>query len=107
MTGGETAGITIGAVGAILAIIGIIVALVVYRRTDRILKGMDNILKRIDAILIARMSPSEYKQALRLIDDIQKTGEKRGTIAQRANGVWGIDWDLAVNDKVKVGDKPR
>ena len=82
---------TIAAV--VLAILGIIatalVGLLVHKKTSKL-------LRLIHAILIARVTPKELSQMERLIEDIERTGEKRGTIVQRSNGTWGVDWVLKV-----------
>jgi len=77
----------------VLAIFGIIatasVGWLVHKKTSKI-------LNRIKAILIARVTPTELSQMERLIEDIERTGEKRGTIVQRSDGTWGIDWVMVV-----------
>ena len=82
---------TIAAV--ILAILGIIatalVGLLVHKKTSKL-------LKRINAVLIARVPPTELDQMERLIEDIERNGEKRGTLVQRPDGTWGIDWVIVV-----------
>ena len=82
---------TIAAV--VLAILGIVatilVAWLVHTKTSKL-------LRRINAVLIARVTPTELSQMERLIEDIERTGEKRGTIVQRSDGTWGIDWVMVV-----------
>lgn len=77
----------------VLAILGIIatalVGLLVHKKTSKL-------LNRIKAILIARVTPAELSEMERLIEDIERTGEKRGTIVQRSDGTWGVDWVLKV-----------
>jgi len=85
MEGGEEMAIA----AVVLAILGIIatalVGWLVHKKTSKI-------LRRINAVLIARVTPTELNQMERLIEDIERTGEKRGTIVQRPDGTWGIDW---------------
>jgi hypothetical protein len=75
----------------VLAVLGIIatalVGWLVHEKTSEL-------LNRMKAILIARATPQEISAMERLIEDIERTGQKRGTIVQRANGTWGVDWDL-------------
>lgn len=75
---------------SIIGLLGILMTVglgwFVYIRTGKV-------MRRINAVLIARMELPEYKQVLRLIDDIEKTGTKRGTIRQRPNGNWSIHWE--------------
>ena len=82
---------TIAAV--VLAILGIIatalVGWLVHKKTSKI-------LRRINAVLIARVTPTELSQMERLIEDIERTGEKRGTVVQRPDGTWAIDWPMEV-----------
>ena len=66
-------------------IVTALVGWLVYKRTAKI-------LNRMKAILIARVTPAEYKEMLRLIEDIERTGEKRGTIVHRSDDTWGINW---------------
>jgi hypothetical protein len=77
-------------VGIILGVLGIVatavVGIVFYIRSKKI-------ITRMNAILTAHMSLNEYKAALRLVDDIEKTGTKRGTIAQIPDGTWVIHWN--------------
>ena len=77
----------------VLAILGIIatglVAWWVHKKSSKI-------LNRIKAILIARVTPKELSEMERLIEDIERTGEKRGTVVQRSDGAWGIDWVMVV-----------
>ncbi|MBE9512951.1 MAG: hypothetical protein IMY77_02700 [Chloroflexi bacterium] len=77
----------------VLAISGIIatalVGWLVHTKTS-------TLLRRINAVLIARVTPTELSQMERLIEDIERTGEKRGTIVQRSDGTWGIDWVVVV-----------
>jgi membrane protein implicated in regulation of membrane protease activity len=77
----------------VLAILGIIatalVGLLVHKKTSKL-------LRLIHAILIARVTPKELSEMKRLIEDIERTGEKRGTVVQRADGTWGIDWAMVV-----------
>jgi hypothetical protein len=77
----------------ILASLGIIatvfVSWLVYTKSGRI-------LKRINAVLIARVTPTELSELNRLLEDIERTGEKRGTVVQRPDGTWGINWTMAV-----------
>jgi hypothetical protein len=92
MNDGQLVSIILGALG-IAATVGL--GLWFYVRTGKV-------IRRVNAILTARMTPTEYRQALRLVDDIEKTGEKRGTIVQRPNGALAIDWNPgeAVEPKV-------
>ena len=73
----------------VLALIGIsataFVGRLVHTKTSKL-------LKRINSILIARIPPEELSAIIRLIEDIEKTGEKRGTISEKPNGKWAIDW---------------
>lgn len=83
----------------IIAILGIVatglVGWLVHNKTSKL-------LRRINAILIARVTPKELDQMERLIEDIERTGEKRGTIVQRPDSSWGIDWIMVVGGgKVK------
>jgi len=86
-------------VGIILGVSGIIatgvVGWVFYIRSQKI-------ITRMNAILTAHMSLDEFSAALRLVDDIEKTGTKRGTIAQKPDGTWVIRWNPgeAINFKV-------
>ena len=77
----------------VLAISGIIatafVGWLVHTKTRKV-------LRRINAILIARVTPTEFSQIERLIEDIERTREKRGTVVQRPDGVWSIDWVMPV-----------
>ena len=77
----------------VLAILGIIatalVGLLVHKKTSKL-------LRLIKAVLIARVTPTELSQIERLIEDIERTGEKRGTVVQRSDGAWGIDWALKI-----------
>lgn len=77
----------------VLASLGIIatmfVSWLVYIKSSKI-------INRINAILIARVKPSELHEMERLLEDIERTGEKRGTLVQRENGTWGIDWAITV-----------
>ena len=77
----------------VLASLGILatalVAWLVYRKTSKL-------LNRIRAILIARIAPKELSEMERLIEDIERTGEKRGTIVQRSDGTWGVVWVVEV-----------
>ena len=77
----------------VLAGLGIIatalVGLLVHKKTS-------NLLGLIHAILIARVTPKELSEMYRLIEDIKRTGEKRGTLVQRTEGAWGIDWVVEV-----------
>ena len=83
----------------VLAILGIIatvlVGWLVHTKTSKL-------LRRINAILIARVTPTELSQIYRLIDDIERTGEKRGTIVQRSDGTWAIDWTQVVGGEVVI-----
>jgi hypothetical protein len=77
----------------VLASLGIIatalVGWLVHTKTSKL-------LNRINAILIARVTPEELSEMERLIEDIERTGEKRGTVVQRSSGAWGIDWAIKV-----------
>ena len=77
----------------VLASLGIIatalVGLLVHKKTSKL-------LRLIRAILIARVTPKELCEMERLIEDIERTGEKRGTVVQRSDGAWGIDWVVGV-----------
>jgi len=77
----------------VLAGLGIIatalVGLLVHKKTS-------NLLRLIHAILIARVAPKELSQMEKLLEDIERTGEKRGTVVQRSDGTWGIDWVVEV-----------
>lgn len=92
--------------GEVIGMFGIIAAFLVawwfYVLSEKVLNRIDNMTRRINAILIARMSPEEYKQAERLIDDIVTTGEKRGTLVQLENGSYGIRFvqNFSVSRKV-------
>ena len=82
----------------ILACLGITatvcVGLLVHTKTKKI-------LKRIEAVLIARVAPEELSAMGRLIKDIERTGEKRGTVVQRSDGTWGINWTMKVGGEIK------
>ena len=82
----------------VLAILGIIatalVGWLVHTKTGKI-------LRLIKTLLIARVTPAELSQLERLIEDFERTGEKRGTVVQRSDGAWGIDWVMAVGGTVK------
>jgi hypothetical protein len=58
------------------------------------------LLRRINAVLIARVVPTELSQMERLIEDIEQTGEKRGTVVQRPDGTWAIDWVMKLGGTV-------
>ena len=77
----------------VLASLGIIatifVSWLVYAKSGKI-------LKLINAVLIARITPAELGEMERLIEDIERSGEKRGTVVQRPDGTWGINWTMAV-----------
>jgi len=77
----------------VLAILGIVatalVGWLVHMKTSKL-------LGRINAVLIARVTPTELSQMERLIEDIERTGEKRGTVVERPDGSWGIDWAIVV-----------
>ena len=73
------------------------VAWLVHKKTNKLLKQIDTILRRINAIQVARSTPSELKVLHRLIEDWERTGVKRGTLAQTPGcqckkGTWKIDW---------------
>jgi hypothetical protein len=95
MQGGDE--MTIAAL--ILAILGIIATILVgwlvHTKTGKL-------LRRINAVLIARVAPTELSQMERLIEDIERTGEKRGTLVQRPDGAWGIDWVVALGGTLKT-----
>ena len=78
--------IVLGCVGIIATAL---VAWLVYNKSSKL-------FKRIESILIARASKTEYEAVKRLIDDIERTGEKRGTVVQRPDGSWGVDWVINV-----------
>lgn len=92
----------------ILAILGIIatglVGLLVHRRT----KGL---LKRVQNIQVAEMPPEKYRTVLRLLEDMERSGEKRGTVSRREDGSWGIDYVIgaatAVGVTVKASHKKQ
>ncbi len=76
----------------VIAILGLIatigVAYLVNKRTKET-------LRRIEAILIAEKTNDEVASIERLIEDIERSG-KRGTVVQRPNGSWGINWVMSV-----------
>lgn len=78
-------------VGIILASLGILatvfVAWLVDKRTKRL-------LSHIESIQIADMPPQKYRTLLKLIEDMERSGMKRGTLNQRPDGSWGIDYIL-------------
>ena len=80
----------------VLALIGIgataFVGRLVHRKTTKLLKEIDTLLKRINIIQTARSTPEELRNLKRLIEDIEKHGVKRGTLAQTPDGKWKIDW---------------
>lgn len=82
---------TIAAV--VLAVLGISatasVGWLVHKKTSKL-------LRRINAVLIARVAPTELSQMEGLIEDIERSGEKKGTVVQRPDGTWGIDWVIEV-----------
>jgi hypothetical protein len=82
--------------GDVFGIFGIVATVLVgawfYVLSDKIQKRIEYITKYNNAVLIARMSMKEYKEGMRLINDIINTGEKRGTLVQRPSGTWGVDW---------------
>jgi hypothetical protein len=94
MDGGDEMEIT----ALILAILGIVATILVgwlvHIETGKL-------LRLINAVLIARVSPTELSQMERLIEDIERTGEKRGTVVQRPDGTWAIDWALVLGGTVK------
>ncbi|MGB2800117.1 MAG: hypothetical protein WBC82_09800 [Dehalococcoidia bacterium] len=77
----------------IIAFLGLVVTglvgWLVHNKTSKL-------LRRINAILIARVTPKELDQMERLIEDIDRAGEKRGTAVQRSDGSLGIDWTMDV-----------
>lgn len=82
-----------GMAALIIAILGltatIVVARLVHTRTSKA-------LRRIDALLIAGKSFEEVRTIERLLEDIERAGEKRGRVVQRENGTWGVDWAIVV-----------
>lgn len=80
-------------IAALVAILGIIatalVGWLVHTKTSKL-------LRRINAVLIARVTTTELSQMEKLIEDIERTGEKRGTVVQRPDGAWAIDWVMVV-----------
>ncbi|MCJ7515453.1 MAG: hypothetical protein MUO89_05750 [Dehalococcoidia bacterium] len=82
----------------VLAILGIVATIfvgwLVHIKTGKL-------LRRINAVLIARVAPTELSQMERLMEDIERTGEKRGTLVQRPDGTWGIDWVMELGGTVK------
>lgn len=89
-------------VSIILGIIGILatlsVAWLVYIKTGKL-------FKRIEMIQTAEMTVEKYRELLRLVEDGEHTGRKRGTIKQNKDGKWMIEWQLEIKDGVKLGDK--
>jgi hypothetical protein len=83
----------------VISILGIfatiLVGWLVYIKTDRI-------LSRINSVLIARIAPAEFSAMDRLIEDIERTGEKRGTVVQRPDGTWSIDWTMNLQGKLNL-----
>ena len=86
----------------ILAILGIIatglVGWLVHSRT----KGL---LKRVQNILVAEMTPEKYRTVLRLLEDMERSRVKRGTVNQKEDGSWGIDY--VMEDTAVLGLKPQ
>jgi hypothetical protein len=91
-------------VSLILGIIGILatlsIAWLVYIKTGKL-------FKRIEMIQTAEMTVEKYRELLRLVEDGERTGQKRGTIKQNKDGKWIIEWQLEIKNRVKLGDKPE
>lgn len=51
-------------------------------------------LRRIEAMQIAGKSKDEVRTIERLLEDIERTHEKRGLVVQREDGKWSIDWSI-------------
>jgi len=55
-------------------------------------------LRRIEAIQIAGKSKDEVRTIERLLEDIERSHEKRGGVVQREDGKWAIDWSIEVGE---------
>ena len=86
----------------LLAITGIFatafVGWLVDRRTERL-------LKRVENIQVAEMPPEKYRKVLRLLEDMERSGEKRGTLSQSEDGSWHINY--AIKAEVALGIKTK
>lgn len=67
----------------------IVVARLVHTRTSKA-------LRRIDALLIADKSFEEVRTIERLLEDMERSREKRGQVVQQEDGTWGIKYAIAV-----------
>lgn len=90
----------------ILAILGIIVTGLVGWMVHSRTKWL---LGRVKNIQVAEMTPEKYRNVLRLLEDMERTGEKRGTVSKRKDGSWGIDYVIEVPPAVglKVKDSHK
>ena len=75
----------------VIAIIGVVITIILVVLVDTRTRKT---LRRLDAKLIADKSLDEVRQIERLIEDIDRSGEKRGRVVQRKDGTWGIDWTM-------------
>ena len=73
----------------VVAIVGIGVAAYLTYSVD---KRTRVYLARLETILTAEMTPAKYKVLLRLLEDAERSGQKRGTITQNADGNWIVAW---------------
>jgi hypothetical protein len=66
-----------------------IISWYIHYRTSKVLNLMTDLLNIGNAVLISRVTPEELHNLERLVEDTIKTGQKRGTLVQRTNGIMG------------------
>jgi hypothetical protein len=93
----DIAGIILGSIGILATLF---VAWLVFKKTGKL-------FRRIELIQAAEMTVEKYRELLRLVEDGEVTGQKRGTIKQNKDGKWIIEWQLEAKDGVKFSAKPE
>jgi hypothetical protein len=78
----------------IISIVSVVATIAVAWLVD---SSTNKLFRRMAYLLPAEMSPEKHKAILRLVDDMERTGEKRGTLNQRDDGSWGIDYALEIS----------
>jgi hypothetical protein len=75
--------------GVVLAVLGIAATVFVTVLVD---KRTTKMLERINNMQVAEMPQEKYRTVLRLLDDMERSKVKRGTVSQLPNGSWSIDF---------------
>ena len=89
----EQVSVILSAIGLSASLLAVIIALVINRKTTKT-------LRRITAYSIATKEQDEVKTIERLLVDMEKTKDKRGTVAKNQDGKWVINW--VPLDEVKI-----